>query len=169
MLLESVDATERCGIVVDSGDAGPERVAVVETAASGEPVLDGIPAAFHAEDVRELLREALRAAEALRVTGITLERGGYRLRVEPLGGDRIVRYVAVLRGGPVADSSPVRLTRSERKVCELATAGLTKSEIAERLGLSPHTVKTHLRNAYQRLGVGNRVELTRVLSLSRPG
>ena len=142
-------------------------VAVVETKATGEVAFDSLPAAFHEPEVFELVNEAFRTVTAARASGITLERDGLRLRIEPLGGNRVVRFVVVLRRSAVPGVPCARLTPSERKVCELAAAGLTKVAIAGRLGLSPHTVKTHLRNAYQRLGVGNRVELTRVLSATR--
>ena len=33
---------------------------------------------------------------------------------------------------------------------------LSRKEIAERLGLSPDTVKTHTRTLYEKLGVNNR-------------
>ena len=36
--------------------------------------------------------------------------------------------------------------------------GLTNQEIAERLGLSPHTIARHLANARAKLGAANRAE-----------
>jgi RNA polymerase sigma factor (sigma-70 family) len=48
------------------------------------------------------------------------------------------------------------LTAREREVLELAGAGLTNAEIAERLWISPGTVKKHLDNVYAKLGVANR-------------
>lgn len=39
--------------------------------------------------------------------------------------------------------------------------GFTAREIAGDLGLSFHTVRTHIRNIYEKLGVANRVELVR--------
>ena len=38
-------------------------------------------------------------------------------------------------------------------------SGLTVSEAAEELGLSPHTVQTHVKEIYKKLNVHNRVEL----------
>ena len=60
------------------------------------------------------------------------------------------------------------LTARERDVAELVTEGLTDAEIAERLCLSRHTVNQHVKRAYQKLHVRNRVGLARVV-LGRPG
>jgi DNA-binding NarL/FixJ family response regulator len=51
------------------------------------------------------------------------------------------------------------LTTREREVCTLLAAGLSGEEIAERLFLSAETVRTHIRNAIQRLGVKTRAQL----------
>lgn len=51
------------------------------------------------------------------------------------------------------------LTTREREVCTLLATGLSGEEIAERLFLSSETVRTHIRNAMQRLGVKTRVHL----------
>ncbi len=52
-----------------------------------------------------------------------------------------------------------RLSPRERVVVDLAMAGLSDKEIAERLGRSRHTVSNQLRRAYARLNVNSRVEL----------
>lgn len=54
-----------------------------------------------------------------------------------------------------ADGAPL-LTARERQVLALVAAGLSAPQIAERLVLSPHTVKTHLRNSFDKLGVTDR-------------
>jgi DNA-binding CsgD family transcriptional regulator len=57
------------------------------------------------------------------------------------------------RSGP---QDPGRLTAREGEVLELVAAGLTNAGIAERLWISPGTVKRHLENIYAKLGVANR-------------
>ncbi len=60
------------------------------------------------------------------------------------------------------------LTPTEVQVVDLATHGLTNPQIAERLIMGRATVKTHLSNAYTKLGVKNRTELaTRAASEHR--
>lgn len=54
------------------------------------------------------------------------------------------------------------LTRREREVAAFAAAGLHDAEIAERLHLSPYTIKQYLKAAYAKLGVRSRVDLARL-------
>ncbi|MFW5921226.1 MAG: LuxR C-terminal-related transcriptional regulator, partial [Polyangiales bacterium] len=54
---------------------------------------------------------------------------------------------------------PPRLAR----VAELVAAGLTDQEIADHMGLTHKTVRTYVSRIYRRLGVSNRVMLTRLL------
>ncbi len=56
------------------------------------------------------------------------------------------------------------LTDSELSVVRLITTGLTNRETAERLFVSPHTVNSHLRHAFTKLGVNSRLELARVVT-----
>jgi DNA-binding NarL/FixJ family response regulator len=51
------------------------------------------------------------------------------------------------------------LTTREREVCTLLATGLSGEEIADRLFLSGETVRTHIRNAMQRVGVKTRSHL----------
>jgi DNA-binding CsgD family transcriptional regulator len=54
------------------------------------------------------------------------------------------------------------LTTSELTVARLVAEGLTNREVAERLFVSPHTVNSHLRHVFAKLGITSRVELARV-------
>jgi DNA-binding CsgD family transcriptional regulator len=57
-----------------------------------------------------------------------------------------------------ADSVATPLSPRERTVVELTGAGLSSKAIARRLGISPNTVKFHLRAAFDKLGVTSRAE-----------
>ncbi len=50
----------------------------------------------------------------------------------------------------------VELSGRERDLLRLAADGLTTAEIAERLYLSPNTVKTYWQRLYEKLGTGDR-------------
>jgi DNA-binding CsgD family transcriptional regulator len=56
------------------------------------------------------------------------------------------------------------LTDSELAVVRLIAEGLTNRETAVRLFVSPHTVNSHLRHAFTKLGVNSRRELARVVA-----
>ncbi len=80
-----------------------------------------------------------------------------------------LRRLAAAPGAPrprapearAADAPLAGLTRAEHRVVRLVAEGLTDQAVASRLSVSPHTVDTHLRHAFAKLGVSNRVELTR--------
>lgn len=52
----------------------------------------------------------------------------------------------------------VELTPREREVLSLVVAGLANKQIARRLGISEKTVKGHLTNLFQRIGVADRTQ-----------
>jgi DNA-binding CsgD family transcriptional regulator/tetratricopeptide (TPR) repeat protein len=62
------------------------------------------------------------------------------------------------------DAGWAALTDSELAVVRLIAVGLTNRETAVRLFVSPHTVNSHLRHAFTKLGVNSRLELARVVS-----
>jgi DNA-binding CsgD family transcriptional regulator len=51
------------------------------------------------------------------------------------------------------------LTPAERDVTDLAARGLRNKDIAEKLFVTPATVKTHLAHVFAKLGVRTRAEL----------
>jgi two-component system response regulator DesR len=59
---------------------------------------------------------------------------------------------------PKAEQPAPFLTERERGVLDLIAAGSTNREIAERLYLSPHTVKEHTSAVYRKLHARNRAE-----------
>jgi DNA-binding NarL/FixJ family response regulator len=62
-----------------------------------------------------------------------------------------------LRKPHLPDEKPLSL--QEQSITELMTQGLTNKEIAKQLGVSPETVKKHLKNIFQKLGTQTRSEL----------
>ena len=51
------------------------------------------------------------------------------------------------------------LTSRERQIVLVLAEGITNKEIARRLRLTEGTVKVHLHNIYQKLGISNRTAL----------
>ena len=72
----------------------------------------------------------------------------------------VAALVARHRRAPVEDApAPVAnhpLTPREHEVVMLVAEGLTNAQIAERLWISPGTVRRHLQNAFAKLGVHTR-------------
>ena len=64
--------------------------------------------------------------------------------------------VPALAGTEVALPEPLSLR--EQEVLELIAAGLTNQEIADKLVISPETVKKHTGTIYSKLGVRSRTE-----------
>jgi len=50
------------------------------------------------------------------------------------------------------------LTKREIQILQLTATGATNTEIADKLNVSMHTVKTHIYNLFKKLGVGNRMQ-----------
>lgn len=65
---------------------------------------------------------------------------------------------SLLRPHPASLPSMEELTPREREVLEHLALGLTNREIAERLGVSPHTAKFHVNSLLGKLGAGSRTE-----------
>jgi len=60
-------------------------------------------------------------------------------------------------------STQYNLTRRESEVLKLMLDNLTNSEISERLYISVNTLKKHIVNIYNKLGVSNRTQLLKLL------
>ncbi len=65
---------------------------------------------------------------------------------------------AVARGRPEALDS-VRMTPREREVINLIGEGLSNKEIAARLHIATHTVKSHVRNVMEKLMLHTRLQI----------
>ncbi|MDI6514725.1 response regulator transcription factor [Streptomyces coelicoflavus] len=56
-----------------------------------------------------------------------------------------------------------KLSSREREIVQLLADGVSNPDMAETLGSSTHTVKDHIRGAYTKLGVDNRVQASRIV------
>ena len=68
---------------------------------------------------------------------------------------KAARVLLTNRRSPGPDT---KLTDREQEVLDMVGAGLPNKTIARRLGISERTVKAHLTNVYQRLGVTDRTQ-----------
>jgi DNA-binding CsgD family transcriptional regulator len=115
-------------------DLGATVRAAGQRIAAREPLLEGLALAARC-GARTLERRARAELAAVGVRPRTAEHSG-------------------------ADS----LTASERRVVELAAAGGTNREIAQRLFVTEKTVETHLGRAFRKLEISSRRQLPDVLS-----
>ncbi len=80
------------------------------------------------------------------------------LRTVAAGGTYVDSGLAPLLFKGANVSLLTLLSPRERQTLELLASGLTGQAIAERLVLSPETVRTHIRNATIKLGASTRVQ-----------
>jgi DNA-binding CsgD family transcriptional regulator len=118
-------------------DAGGELSRALRNAEA----IDQLNAAFDTYSKCEAIADARRVGRALR-----------RLGVER----RIVTH-------PRAKTGWDSLTDSELTVVNLIAEGATNRSVAQQLHLSPHTVKTHVRNAFAKLGITSRAQLGKLM------
>jgi DNA-binding NarL/FixJ family response regulator len=71
---------------------------------------------------------------------------------------RLMRRVAELADQPRPPQTPAHLTRREREVVALIDEGLSNKEIAQRLNIELPTVKHHVHNVIEKLGVRSRLQ-----------
>ncbi len=60
---------------------------------------------------------------------------------------------------PARETNQPQISPRERQIVELVIAGCKNKEIARRLFISEKTVKNHLSNIFEKIGVSDRVEL----------
>ncbi len=99
----------------------------------------------------------LKDATAGRIVGAVLEvaRGG--APVSPLVAKKLLGYVR----GDTDEEKELDVTAREREVLDLIVEGLIEDAIADRLFISPHTVRGHIKNLYEKLQVHSRAEVVR--------
>jgi DNA-binding CsgD family transcriptional regulator len=81
-------------------------------------------------------------------------------------------FAAQRRGTGAADGAQSSLTTREAEVLRLLSRGYTYSEVGDRLGISMHTVTSHIKNSYRKLAVhSGAAAVTRAAELGflRPG
>ncbi|MGK3202872.1 AAA family ATPase [Amycolatopsis sp. MEPSY49] len=136
---------------------GPEEPGSADHLARAAGLLDGTGSHLrHATALVELAAVADDAEDLLAQAGALAAR--YRWpavldRLRELTGDRLPA-----------------LSEAQRRVAELAAAGTSNAEIADRLEVTRRTVELHLTNVYRKLGIGGRRQLAEALTAAgRPG
>ncbi|QKW06385.1 response regulator transcription factor [Streptomyces sp. NA04227] len=150
--MPGLDGIEATRIIADDASLADVKVLVLTTYATDEHIVDALRAGasgFLVKDTRpaELL-DAIRTVAA----GDALLSPGPTSRL-------IARFLSTpvtkvdLVGGPEG------LSERERQVLTLVARGLNNAEIANALGLSPLTAKTHVSRIMGKLGARDRAQL----------
>lgn len=110
-------------------------------------------------------REVTEGDERYRLSASLFPRGSFRREAAVLV--RVERLTAAL---PTVEEIRARtaLTPRQAEVALLIARDLTSAEIAERLGISVHTVRRHVERILPRLGVRSRKGIAARLLASRP-
>jgi two-component system nitrate/nitrite response regulator NarL len=134
------------------GDATPTRTILLTGHVDKRQILEALQLGARGVVLKDAVVEHLSA-------GIrAVMQGQYWLEGRP-----VQNLVQVLRDLAAQTTPPPRktfgLTARELQVVTLITEGSTNKHIAQTFGISEETVKRHLTNIFNKLGVGNRLEL----------
>jgi LuxR family transcriptional regulator, maltose regulon positive regulatory protein len=120
---------------------------------------EGLKLAKQGNVVRPLVEARVGLMPIVKESSQRLEHAGVAWALEQ--ANRISRQVADgERGG---SSNPV-LTRREKEILRLLANGLSNQEMAEQLVIAEGTLKRHVANLYQKLGVHNRAQAIQYLN-----
>lgn len=166
LLLERQPWVERCLAATNGGEAR----SIAERAKPDVALVDLFLGSESGAEVCEGLRAASPQTKVLLVSGAgTISPAAARAAgasgfvSKDWGAPDVVKAVRMVALGmdvftPIEDPDQVPLSKREREVVGLIASGATNREIAERLYLSPHTVKEYTSSVYRKLGVRNRAE-----------
>jgi LuxR family maltose regulon positive regulatory protein len=111
-------------------------------------------------EAEKALKRAVKAAQTERVTRPFIEaRAGLLELIDKIGPNGL-EWAADLIGKRSRPEGP-GLTRREREILQLLSMGLSNQEMAEKLVIAEGTLKRHIANLYQKLGVHNRTQAVR--------
>jgi two-component system, NarL family, response regulator LiaR len=78
--------------------------------------------------------------------------------LDPLIARKVMNYFRLQENVPRSEPETEQLSEREIDIIKLAARGLTNKDIAESLHLSYRTIEGHMRDVFNKLGVGSRTE-----------
>jgi DNA-binding NarL/FixJ family response regulator len=159
----------RAGYTTYEAETGEEALAAAKRQRPAlvvvEALLPGVSGYEVCREVKDEFGEGLpivfvsgsRTEPGDRVAGLLV--GGDDYLVKPFDPDELLARVRRLLPAPLSDVRMARkLTRRELEVMSLLVEGLSQSEIAGKLFISPKTVGKHIEHILSKLGVRNRAQ-----------
>ncbi len=146
--LDGIDATRR--ILADPANAAT-RVLVLTTFDVDEYVYEALSAGASGFLLKDSTAEDLVAA-------VRVVASGDALLAPRVTGRLIKEFARQRRTRPRPAPGLATLTARETEVLGLIAGGLSNSEIAARLVVSEHTVKTHVARVFTKLGLRDRAQ-----------
>jgi len=143
-----------------------DDVLVVGEAATGEEAVDRareltpdvvfMDVRMPGMDGIEATRQILQAAPSTKVILITIDesRGAISQAIQAGVSGYLLKEVRM--GDAGSDTTP--LSKREREILQRVADGATTKQVASDLGISPHTVKTHLERIFEKLGANDRAQ-----------
>jgi DNA-binding NarL/FixJ family response regulator len=165
LLLERQSWVERCEVA----PGGEEAMELARRLKPDVALIDLLLRDESGAELCEELHAALPETRILLLSGVgsispavARRAGASGFVSKDLGAGDIVKAVRMVALGMEVfgrgEEHPGPLSGREREVVGLIATGATNREIAQRLFLSPHTVKEHTSAIYRKLGVRNRAE-----------
>jgi DNA-binding CsgD family transcriptional regulator len=156
----TVAARSHATALLDRDADGLERAAAIQTEPWAAASAWEDAGRLHTE-TGDSSRARAALAEALsRYQGVDADRDSARVRAR-------LRRLGVRRSHGSRKNRPISgwdsLTESEQRVARVVAEGLTTPQAAQRLFISAHTVDSHVRHAFRKLGVNSRVEMARIV------
>ncbi len=74
---------------------------------------------------------------------------------------------SVLKSGNSVPAHATQLTRREREVVDLISAGMSNKEIAQKLHIATYTVKSHVHNVLEKLELSTRLQIAAFVRTER--
>ena len=145
--MDGIEATRRIR------QAAPDtKVILITVDESRGAISDAIKAGVSGYLLKDASAEALVDAARNAVEGNAV--------IHPQLTKTFIEEVRMAEGGTSGGGPPgtTPLSKREREILQKVADGSTTKQVASELGISPHTVKTHLERIFEKLGANDRAQ-----------
>jgi len=153
-------------VILDAGISGRDGAEVTRDLKRSDPTVDVIVLSDFEDDLTKARALEAGASGVLSKSGplagvvdaVRRTRTGEPI-IDPAEVERLLRRVRNRRREDSTEAERAdRLSLREREILQLLAEGLVGKEIAARLTISPHTLRTHMQNIMTKLGVHTKTQ-----------